>query len=134
MTRPPRCRRAPHGHGRGRHRADGVSAALVRRDRGRDTGEHPGAPRPVVVGREIDSIEALHRTSCARCPTWSSHAGVEIALWDLKGKRLGVPVYQLLGGRVRDGLSLMGFVHHDTPDRMAEEAVREAEEGFTSSR
>src|SRR6185436_12790466 len=29
-------------------------------------------------------------------------AGIDIALWDIKGKALGVPVYELLGGRVRD--------------------------------
>jgi L-Ala-D/L-Glu epimerase len=87
---------------------------------------------PVVVGREVDSIEGLHGDLMRALPHhWSSHAGVEIALWDLKGKQLGVPVYELLGGKVRDGLSLMGFVHHDTPAKMADEARREADEGFT---
>lgn len=38
---------------------------------------------------------------------------------DLKGKALGVPVYQLLGGKVRDGLTLMGFVNFGTPEQMA---------------
>lgn len=53
---------------------------------------------------------------------WSSHAGVELALWDLVGKVRQLPVHALLGGKIRPGLSLMGFVHHDTPDRMATEA------------
>ncbi|MFN8496372.1 MAG: enolase C-terminal domain-like protein [Anaerolineae bacterium] len=53
---------------------------------------------------------------------YSSHAAVEFALWDLKGKALGVPVYQLLGGKVRDGVDIMGFVHHDTPAAMAQHA------------
>lgn len=87
---------------------------------------------PVVVGREIDSVEALHHDLMRALPHhWSSHAAVEIALWDLKGKLHGVPVYQLLGGKVRDGLTLMGFVHHDAPERMAEAALREADQGFT---
>jgi len=53
---------------------------------------------------------------------WSTHAGVELALWDLAGKALGRPVHALLGGKVRPGLTLMGFVHHAAPDRMAAEA------------
>lgn len=88
---------------------------------------------PVVVGREVDSIEALHQDLMRALPHhWASHAGVEIALWDLKAKALGVPVYELLGGRVRDGLTLMGFVHHDAPDVMASEAVAAIDEhGFS---
>jgi galactonate dehydratase len=35
----------------------------------------------------------------------SALAGVDIALWDLKARRLGVPIYQLLGGKVRNSRS-----------------------------
>ncbi len=79
---------------------------------------------PVVVGRDVDSLQQLQADLQRALPDhWSSHAGIEIALWDLKAKQLGVPVYELLGGKVRPGLSLMGFVHHAAPDRMAAEAV-----------
>ncbi len=54
---------------------------------------------------------------------WSSHAGVELALWDLAGKVRNLPVHALLGGKVRPGLTLMGFVHHDAPEHMAAEAI-----------
>ena len=84
---------------------------------------------PVLVGRAAHNLEVMHRDMMRALPHhWSSHAGVELALWDLRGKALGVPVYELLGGKVRDGLSLMGFVHHDTPERMAAEARRAVEE------
>ena len=79
---------------------------------------------PAVIGESPFDIERLIAKLQAALPDhWSSHAGVEFALWDLKGKALGVPVYQLLGGKVRDGVNLMGFVHDDTPERMAEEAT-----------
>ncbi len=78
---------------------------------------------PVVIGESPYDIERLIAKMQAALPDhWSSHAGIEFALWDLKGKALGVPVYQLLGGKVREGVALMGFVHDDTPERMAEEA------------
>jgi L-alanine-DL-glutamate epimerase-like enolase superfamily enzyme len=87
---------------------------------------------PVVVGRSVDSLGRLRADLALALPEHpSSLAGVEIALWDLKGKQLGRPVYDLLGGKVRPGLRLMGFVHHGPAERMAEEATRAVvERGF----
>ena len=44
--------------------------------------------------------------------------GIEMALWDIKGKALGVPVYELLGGKIRDSVRL--YAHAHTPDRARE--------------
>lgn len=75
------------------------------------------------------NLAALHLDVERALPHhWSTHAGVELALWDLKGKALGRPVHDLLGGKVRPGLDLMGFVHHDAPERMADEALRVLDE------
>ena len=41
---------------------------------------------------------------------------VDIALWDLKARRLGVPIYQLLGGKVRDKLKVYAWIGGDRPD------------------
>ncbi|MEZ4713018.1 MAG: mandelate racemase/muconate lactonizing enzyme family protein [Caldilineaceae bacterium] len=44
--------------------------------------------------------------------------GIEMALWDIKGKALGVPVYELLGGKIRDSVRL--YAHAHTPERARE--------------
>ncbi len=45
----------------------------------------------------------------------SAIAGIDQALWDIKGKALGVPVYQLLGGLVRDRMKMYSWVGGDRP-------------------
>jgi len=45
----------------------------------------------------------------------SAIAGIDQALWDIKGKALGVPVYQLLGGLVRDRIKAYSWVGGDRP-------------------
>ena len=58
-------------------------------------------------------------------------AAVDIAVYDLLGKRLGVPVSTLLGGRVRDIVPLAWVVGLGPIDRVVEEAVAMAAAGFT---
>ena len=45
----------------------------------------------------------------------SAIAGIDQALWDIKGKALGVPVYELLGGRCRDKLKVYCWIGGDRP-------------------
>ena len=63
----------------------------------------------------------------------SALAGVEIALWDIKGKALGVPVWQLLGGKVRDAVPIYvngWFAPAKTPDEFAAKAAAVREHRF----
>ena len=63
----------------------------------------------------------------------SALASVEMALWDIKGKALGVPVYQLLGGKVRESVPCYAngwFVGAKTPDEFAAKAVAAVDAGF----
>jgi muconate cycloisomerase len=84
---------------------------------------------PALVGEDPRNIVHLnHRMETALPHHWCSHSGVDMALWDLKGKALGVPVYQLMGGKVREGLDLMGFVNFGPPEQMAAEAVAKLDE------
>ncbi|TFY53894.1 hypothetical protein EVJ58_g9188 [Rhodofomes roseus] len=59
-------------------------------------------------------------------------SGLDIALWDIKGKRLGVPVWQLLGGKVRDRLKVYGWIGGDKPSAVVEGAQGRKEQGFTA--
>lgn len=53
----------------------------------------------------------------------SAISGIEHALWDIKGKALGVPVYQLLGGRCRDRIRVYHGCGGATPSELAENAA-----------
>ncbi len=80
---------------------------------------------PALIGEDPLNIEYLNQKfKSTLSGHLNSQSAVELALWDLKGKALGVPVYQLLGGRVRPGTPLMGFVTHGEPQAMAEDANR----------
>lgn len=60
----------------------------------------------------------------------SALSGIEQALWDIKGKQFGVPVYQLLGGRCRDRVQVYNWIGGDRPDDVGAEAKRQVERGF----
>jgi galactonate dehydratase len=86
---------------------------------------------PAITGRDPLDIEAiyLHFWSWGKVPdtTWpvfmrgrgggpylSAVSGIEMALWDLAGKALDVPVYRLLGGKVRDRIAV--YAWYGDPD------------------
>lgn len=60
----------------------------------------------------------------------SAVAGIDQALWDIKGKALGVPVHELLGGAVRDRMRTYSWIAGDEPDRVADHARERMAQGF----
>ena len=109
----------------------------------------PGAARavveevlaPVVVGRDAFDIEGIwddmYRTMRARGHSrgylLEAISGIDIALWDLLGKKLGLPVARLLAGHGRRELpAYASSILLDTPAVMAQEAARLAAEGYTA--
>ena len=60
----------------------------------------------------------------------SAIAGIDQALWDIKGKYYGAPVYELLGGRARDRVKVYSWIGGDRPENVGEEAARRKEAGF----
>ena len=64
----------------------------------------------------------------------SAIAAIDIALWDIKGKALGVPLYELLGGQYRDKVRTYPAVFKFTPEEMAAACVEIKAQGFTAAR
>lgn len=61
----------------------------------------------------------------------SAVSGIDMALHDIKGKALGVPVWQILGGRARDRVALYAHIRGTTPEETRDGAVAAVERGFT---
>jgi galactonate dehydratase len=87
---------------------------------------------PYLLGKDARRVmhhwQAIYRHSFYRGGPilTSALSGLEQALWDIKGKALGVPIYELLGGPTRDRIRI--YAHARTP-----ESVRKAKaEGFTT--
>ena len=62
-------------------------------------------------------------------------SGIDIALWDIKGKALGRPVYEILGGKFRDNITMYAngwFTGCETPEEFAEAAVATVAQGYTA--
>jgi galactonate dehydratase len=62
----------------------------------------------------------------------SALSGIEQALWDIKGKRLGVPIYELLGGPVREKVRVYAWIGGDSPAEVGAAAKARVQEGYTA--
>jgi galactonate dehydratase len=62
----------------------------------------------------------------------SAIAGIDQALWDIKGKRFDAPVYELMGGKARDRIRVYQWIGGDRPSDVAEQAREQVEAGFTA--
>jgi len=91
-----------------------------------------------VVGKDPRQVEdhwtVLYRGGFYRGGSvhMSALAGIDQALWDIKGKALGVPVHELLGGKVRDKIRVYSWIGGDRPGETAAQAKERAARGFTA--
>lgn len=91
---------------------------------------------PFWIGKDPDRIEDLWQTTNVRTYWRNSTiqnnilSALDMALWDIKGKRAGMPVYELLGGKVRDAVPI--YAHADGRDReqVAENVKKYMDEGY----
>ncbi|MCC7024968.1 MAG: galactonate dehydratase [Thermomicrobiales bacterium] len=102
---------------------------------------------PLILGEDPRRIEHLyqvmnrHAFFRAGVVGMSAISGIEQACWDIWGKSLGVPVYQLLGGAVRDAIRMYDHLGggemealylQDQPERMAERARESVADGYSA--
>jgi len=85
---------------------------------------------PVLVGRDPLNVEdAAARMDAALTYNYQAKAAVEMALWDIVGKVAKLPLHQVWGGRMRDGIKVK-FVVSGPPERAAEMAKELVSKGF----
>jgi mannonate dehydratase len=95
---------------------------------------------PTLVGRDPRRIEDIWQylykgAYWRRGPVgMTAVAAVDMALWDLKGKALGVPVYELLGGAGRTGVKVYGHASGETIEETVEEVGRYLDMGYEAVR
>ena len=95
---------------------------------------------PLLIGRDARRIEDIWQflykgAYWRRGPvTMSAIAAVDTALWDIKGKALNVPVYQLLGGASRDSVMVYGHASGETIDAAVDAAAGYVARGYKAVR
>ena len=87
--------------------------------------------RPAVLGQDARNIEMIGRTldRALRGAAFAKSA-IDCALYDLNARALGVPLHQLLGGAVRDRVSVIRILALKTPEEMAVQAKKLVSQGY----
>ena len=92
--------------------------------------------KPFLIGKDPGNIEDIFQTSFVSS-YWrngpvlnNALSGVDIALWDIMGKRAGMPVYQLLGGKCRDAVTLYAHAGGSDFQEVSENIRRYMEQGY----
>jgi mannonate dehydratase len=95
---------------------------------------------PLLIGRDARRIEDIWQflykgAYWRRGPiTMAAISAVDMALWDIKGKSLDAPVYQLLGGASRDAVTVYGHASGETIAETVDAARRYVERGYRAVR
>lgn len=91
-----------------------------------------------LIGKDPFDIELhwnyLHRSTFYRggAVLMSALSGIDQALWDIKGKALGVPAYELLGGKCRDKIQTYSWIGGDRPNDVVKMAKDRKAQGFNA--
>ncbi len=92
--------------------------------------------RPFLIGKDPADIEDIWQSAYVSS-YWRSGpilnnalSGVDEALWDIKGKVAGMPVYDLIGGKAREAAAVYAHASASTPQEVEEQALSFIEEGY----
>ena len=94
--------------------------------------------KPYLIGKDPMRIEdfsaVLYRAGFYRGGgvLMSAIAGIDQALWDIKGKFFNAPVYQLMGGACRDNMRVYSWIGGDRPNDVGAAALERKNAGFTA--
>ena len=95
---------------------------------------------PFLIGRNVSEIEDIYQ-SAQLSSYWregpvlnNALSGVDMALWDIKGKEAGIPVHDLLGGKCRKAARVYVHASGNSIDETVDQAQQHIENGFTHVR
>ena len=96
--------------------------------------------KPCLIGRDPHKIEDIWQYLYKGCYwrrgpiTMTAIAGIDMALWDIKGKVAGLPVYELLGGKSREKIRVYGHANGQDIDDTLHHLDQLISEGYTAVR
>ncbi|MBD3183440.1 starvation-sensing protein RspA [Candidatus Poribacteria bacterium] len=92
--------------------------------------------KPFLMGKDPDRIEDIYQSAFVSS-YWrngpvlnNALSGIDMALWDIKGKRANMPVYDLLGGKCREAAPLYAHAGGRDPEEVADSVRKYMEEGY----
>jgi L-alanine-DL-glutamate epimerase-like enolase superfamily enzyme len=90
---------------------------------------------PAILGMDPFEIEEIWKRMDFIAPTYSmAKAAIDMALWDIMGKSLGMPVHRLLGGSKPEKISNVGLIGIDDPEVVAQVASEFVDDGYKGIR